>query len=189
MFFKSSGLFSALTFCLVVCGFCRLGYSAAPKSMEAAQKEIISLIDADDYATAQAAAAKMAVDFADDKILARRLWEVANRYDRVKAFDYSKKLCERIAAKYPQDTYAAYARLQLAKLRVYELIEAGQYESAYNAVPQIMKDFAGHKQLCRRVWEIAAAYNNKDAYAYSKLVCQRIVADCPNDGYASYAAL
>lgn len=92
MFFKSSGLFSAPIFCLAVSVFCQLCFADVPRNLHAVQKDILTLIDAGDYASAEAAVAQMAADFAGDKILARKLWEIANRYDKVEAYSYSRRL-------------------------------------------------------------------------------------------------
>jgi TolA-binding protein len=98
-------------------------------------------------------------------------------------------LCERIVADYPQDEYAKYASLQLAELRVYELIDAGNYESADANVSATMKDFAGHKQLTRRLYEIADEYAKNEAWTYAKALYGRTAADYPKDKYGLKAKL
>ncbi|MDD5011390.1 MAG: hypothetical protein PHQ00_04635 [Phycisphaerae bacterium] len=164
-------------------------FAAPDKAVTVARDRIIILIDAGKYDSAETAANKMASDFAGNDLLARRLWEVANRYDKNGAYDYSKRLCEQIAANYSKDVYATYAGLQLAKLRVFEQIDASNYETAYSEVPQILSSFAGHKQLVRRLWEIANRFDNVEAFDYAKLLSSRIIADCPKDAYAQYASL
>jgi predicted negative regulator of RcsB-dependent stress response len=174
---------------LFVLIFAQVCLADADIAIKAARDKVILLIDAGNYSSAELAANKMAADFAGNEILPKRLWEVANRYDKVEAYDHSKKLCEQIAANYPKDVYATYAALQLAKLRIFEQIDAGSYGAAYSAVPQVIKDFAGHKQLARRLWEIANRYDNIEAFDYAKLLSGRIAADCPKDAYARYASL
>lgn len=158
-------------------------------ALQLAKLRIYEQIDAGDFESAGAAVTRMAAHFVGNENLARRLWEVANRYDKAEAFDYSKALCERIAANHPEDVYATYARLQLAKLGAFDLIHTGDYESVHSTVSQMMSDFAGHKQLPRRLWEIANRYEKFKAFGHSKKVCQRIVADYPQDEYATYARL
>jgi tetratricopeptide (TPR) repeat protein len=156
---------------------------------QAARNRIFSLIDTGNYKAAELATNKMISDFAGNEVLARRLWEVANRYDKVEAFEQAGALSTRIAVNYPKDTYAKYASLLLAKLRIYEQIDAGNYEAAYSAIPQVIKDFAGHKQLARRLWEIANKYDDVEASKYAKALSAQIVTDCPKDAYAEYASL
>lgn len=165
-------------------------------ALQSAKFEIYALIDAKNYESADSAVTQMATDFAGNKDLARRLYEIAHRYDKIatrydqrKAFDYSKALCERIVTNHPEHTYTTYASLLLAKLRAYELIHARDYKSASSAVSQIMDDFAGHEQICRRLWEIANRYDKFKAFRYSKALCKEIVTNYPEDEYAAYAGL
>jgi predicted negative regulator of RcsB-dependent stress response len=153
------------------------------------QKEIFSLIDGGDYTSAEAAVRRMETDFALDVNLPENLWRVANRYDKVEAYDYSRALCQRILTNYPADTYSTYAALQLAKLDAYELIGAGQYETALSVAEKMLVDFAGHKQVCRRVWEVANRYEKVGAVEYSRRLCERLVAAAGKDPYGRYAAL
>jgi len=164
--------------------------------LQLAKMSIYELIDARNYESAETAIKQMTVDFADNQNLAKRLWEIAHRYDKIAtrydervAFDYSKALCKKVVDNYPEDEYSTYASLLLAKLKAYELINAGDYESAYSIVTQILEDFAGHEQLPRSLWEIANRYEKFKASGYSKLLCEQIVADYPHDKYARYAAL
>jgi tetratricopeptide (TPR) repeat protein len=158
-------------------------------SLQLAKLKIYELVDAGDYKSAELAVNKMAADFAGNENLARRLWEVANRYDKAEAFEYAKALSTRIVADYPKDTYAKYASLFLAKLRICELIDEGKYEAADTAVSAVRKDFAGHKQLPRRLWEIANRYDKFKAFGYAKTLSARIAADYPKNTYAGCASL
>ena len=175
---------------LAVFLFVQVCFADVYTSIQDAQDKILSLIDAGDYSSAELAVDKMAADFAGNELLARRLWEDANRYDKVEAFEYAKALSAKVAVDYPTDTYAAtYASLLLAKLRIYELIDAGNYEATDSAVSKMIDDFAGHKQLPRRLWEVANRYGMFKAFEYAKALSARIVADYPTDIYATYASL
>ena len=162
---------------------------ASADSLEAARDAILTQIDAGQYEQAQQAVSQMETNFTGQAKLARRVWEAANRYDKVEAFDYSRTLCERIVAKYPQDIYATYAALQLAKLNVYKLIDAGDYKAAQAAVSDIIVDFAGHKQHSRRLYEIANWYQSHDALTQAKDLYTLIAEDYPSDKYGKNAAL
>src|SRR4030042_199088 len=94
-------------------------------ALQAKQDEITALIDAKDFDAAQAAINQMAADFAGNKLLARRIWEDANRYDKRGAFEYAKTLCARVVADEPTDSYASsYASLLFARLNLYHQISA-----------------------------------------------------------------
>lgn len=158
-------------------------------ALQFAKLQIYGLIDSGNYEQAEASVEQMAVDFAGNDYLARRLWEAANRYDKFKAFGYSKELCEQIVTNHPEHTYATYAALQLAKLTTYELIDAGDYESADVAISQIINNFTSHKQLSRRLYEIAKKYEQKGDIGHAKILIALIAANYPNDKYGIRAAL
>ena len=174
---------------MLVCLFVQVCSADEYALIKTTQDEIFSQIDTGDYISAESATNKMAADFADNKIIARRVWEIANRYDKVEAYQYAKALSERVAADYPKDKYASYANLLLAKLNVYDLIDAGNYESAYMESCEMMKSFPSHKQTARRLWEIANRLDKFKAYEYSKSLCQKLTANYPKDQYTSYAGL
>jgi tetratricopeptide (TPR) repeat protein len=157
---------------------------ASYASLQLAKLRVYKLIDEGSYASAFSVAFDMINNFAHHKQLSRRLWEIANRYDKYKEFDYSKKICELIVAiNSEEDEYAKYALLQLAKLKVYELIAKGEYESADAVISQLTKDFAGHKQLSRRLYEIAQRYADKGAFAYAETLHGSVASGYSNDKY------
>ncbi|MDD5011788.1 MAG: hypothetical protein PHQ00_06670, partial [Phycisphaerae bacterium] len=145
-------------------------------------------IAAGDYDSADSVASKMMNDFENHKQVARRLWEIANRFDKFRAYKYSKTLCEKIIAHYPDDQYAEYAGLQLAKLTVYELIDKGDYASADSVVCGAIQNFSGHKQLSRRLYEIARQYAKSGALSYAKPLYGWLAAGFPDDKYGLRAA-
>jgi len=181
---KSMFILSLLTiiFTQICCG-------DVTEQIKKSQTNIFSLIDSGNYAEAETATQKMAADFAGNEIIARRVWEIANRYDRMEAYKYAKTFSAQVAADYPNDKYATYANLLLAKLNAYELIDKGDYSAANTAALEMVKNFPNHKQIAKRVWEIANLLDKNKAYEYSKLLCKQITANYPKDEYASYAGL
>ena len=156
--------------------------------LQLAKLNIYDSIDRGDYDSVDSAISRMVTDFKGNENLPRRLWEVANRFDKAKAFKYAKTLSSRIAADYPNDTYAKYASLLGAKLKIYEKIDAGDYNSANSAVTAMTRDFAGHKQLPRRLYEIAHQYEKKGVQAYANRLHSQIAEGWPNDEYGIRAA-
>ncbi|MDD5010734.1 MAG: hypothetical protein PHQ00_01270, partial [Phycisphaerae bacterium] len=157
--------------------------------LQLAKLKIYDLIDSGDYKSAAPAVSKMTADFTGNENLPRRLWEVANRYDKTEAFEYAKALSIRIAADYPKDEYAKYASLLLEKLKICEFIDEGKYETADIAISIVRKDFAGHKQIARRLWEAANRYDKVRAYKSAAALSAQIAEDYPRDEYAGYASL
>jgi tetratricopeptide (TPR) repeat protein len=158
-------------------------------ALQFAKLKIYDLIKAGAYRACEQSIAQMEADFANCPNLPGRLWEVANRYDKLKAFAYSKGLCERIVVDYPEDEYASFAGLLSAKLNVYELVDSGDYESARTAAFEMIKDFAGHTQLSRRLYEAAQKFADEEAWVYAKELHGRIAANWPLDKYGMRAAV
>jgi hypothetical protein len=164
-------------------------YYGTQAGLQFAKLKIYEQIKAGNYQVVELSVAQMAADFVSCPNLPGRLWEVANRYDKFKAFEYSKELCEQIVTDYPDDEYATFAGLLLSRLKVYEFIYRGDYESARTAAFGMINDFAGHTQLSRRLYEAAQRFAEDEVWRYAKELHGRIAADWPNDKYGKRAAV
>jgi tetratricopeptide (TPR) repeat protein len=168
--------------------FAQICFADVPQTIQTAQDKILSLIDAGDYKSAESAVDKMAGDFADNPQLPESIWEAAKRYDRVEAYDYSKKRCEQMIEKFPNNDHSNLAALLLARFKVYELIDSGKYEDANTAVNKLIEDFKGNRQLPRRLYEIAYQYEKRGKRTYAMHLRGQMAEGWPNDEYGIRAA-
>jgi tetratricopeptide (TPR) repeat protein len=135
-----------------------------PSSALEAQKGVVMMcIWLNDDAQIVAAFAKLNEDFSGDvQGYPRTLYDIARRYEMVDRFADAKSLYEQIMELCPDldahGSYASRARLGVPKNEIFSYIEAGDDDSAFAALDELLADFAGHEYVPAVVFRVAEQY-------------------------------
>jgi tetratricopeptide (TPR) repeat protein len=168
---------------IVLAGECLAETSSG---IEQAKQNVISLIDARDFAGAKLAVTKLAADFSDDANLRGVLFLFTEKYESVQRFEDAKRVYQQILQKYPDSSYA---RLGISREEAMSLIASQDYDGAQKAIDKITADFAKNTDLQNTLYWIAEKYRWAKRFEDAKLVYQRVIPIQPDSPWAEKAKL
>ena len=151
-------------------------YRATLASMWVSRLKICDLIDTGDYATAESLIEQMKKDFAGNKELADHLLHFAQRCEEQGQIDLARTLCQDVSQNYSKinSDRAALASMWVSRLKICDLIDAGDYAVAKSLIEQMKKDFAGNKELADHLLHFAWKCEEQGQRNLAKVLCQDV---------------
>jgi len=124
-------------------------YRATLASIWISRFDIYNLVDTGDYAAVESSIKQMKVDFAGNKELADHLYNVAWKCRESGRKDIARALYQDISQNYSEiDPYrATLASIWVSRLKICDLIDAGDYAAAKSSIKQMKVDFAKSEDL------------------------------------------
>ena len=124
-------------------------YRATLASIWISRFDIYNLVDTGDYAAVESSIKQMKVDFAGNKELADHLYNVAWKCRESGRKDIARALYQDISQNYSEiDPYrATLANIWVSRLKICDLIDAGDYAAAKSSIKQMKVDFAKSEDL------------------------------------------
>lgn len=141
---------------------------ASPSAIQAAKLAIYDLIDANDFAAADAAVLKMKSDFAGHELLNSRLESVGWRYDKAGRTARAREIFQEVIQNSPPtDNAAVISKARLAKYDLISAIESGNKGAADAAVLQLKSEFAAPRLRSLAMFTLAESLYEKALTYYS----------------------
>lgn len=172
--------------------------TASPGTGDAleAQKELTILyLLSDRSSEADTIVNSLSTDFASNFNLHEVLYYLAGKYERTggryewrKRHERARAVCQQIIEQFPSSSYADKARLDVTKLDIFALIEAGKTTAAAAAI-ELIADFSGHPDFPRALFKIALKYQAEYRYEEAKSLYQRIAQQYPDNPNAAMASV
>jgi len=170
------------------------GSPAEGGTLNLSRMNVISLIESGDYSQAQQAIDKLVAEFSKHPDLARTLYGIAGRYEKVEKYDEVKTIYKSILTDYPHTDYALQAQKKLAIIN----IEQGNDIKGLVALDKLIADFKHHKGIPDAIYEIAQEFYNRanevesqelkaEKYDYAKTIYRKILTDYPRTDRALQA--
>jgi len=164
------------------------GSSAAGRAMLAVERTKVMLLIGSADKAAAAVIDRLIADFPGHPDLARSLYDIASKgYERAKKYRQAEDIYQRIIQLCPDSPKASGAPLNIAKVRIFTLIDAGEYEEAMTATGSLIAEFSGHSLLPETLRVIAREYERAGRYQQSDNVYQQIVGGHGESSYAGTA--
>jgi TolA-binding protein len=160
-------------------------FAATGDTLDQAKQNVISLIDAGQYATAESATNKLVSDFSGNKGLPEALYWIAERFERFDKFEESNQINRQIIQNYTNNPWAGKATLGISRANIKSLITSNKYESAKTALNKFIADFAGNPDLPEAIFWIAERFQRFDRFEDAKENYQRIIKDFPDSPLAA----
>jgi TolA-binding protein len=162
--------------------------------LEQAKSNIISLIGVGNYTEAQAQTQKLLSDFSKEQALPQALYEIAEKFRWSGASDKDKdkygraqNVYQQIITNYPDSPFASKAALGIAKTKVLYFIVAQDFNTAGQALNEMIAGFSKHPDLPEQLYWIGRGYGYWDRYEEEKGVYQQIIQNHPDSPYADKA--
>jgi TolA-binding protein len=165
--------------------------SAAGRAKLAVKRaDVMLLIESGEPNAVQTAIDGLIADYAGHQDLALSLYDIANKgYEREKKYQQAKDVYQRIMQLCPDSPEAGGAPLNIAKVQIFGLIEAGEYDEATGAIDRLIVDFSGHSGLPAIVYSIARAYERAGKYELAKKIYQQIAQQYQETSHADLSLL
>jgi TolA-binding protein len=165
-------------------------------ALEQAKSNIVSLISDGNYAQAQMQTQNLFADFYDNPELPGTLYEIAEKFrwfgasnrDKDK-YGRAEKVYKQIIANYPDNPFASKAALGIAKVKVLYLIVAQDFNSAGQALNEMVANFSNEPNLPDELYWIGRGYGYWERHEEEKAVYQRIIQNYPDCPYADRARI
>jgi TolA-binding protein len=168
----------------------------ASAELEQAKSNIVSLINDGNHTEAQIQTQKLLADFSDNPALPGALYEIAERFrwshisDRDKdKYVHAQKIYRQIIANYPDNPFAHKAALGIAKTKVLYFIVAQDYNSAGQALNEMIAGFPNDPNLPDELYWIGRGYGYWERHKEEKDIYQRIIQNHPDSQYADRARI
>ena len=113
---------------------------AAQTPLDILRGQALSFIDAGNDAAAEATIDKMITDFAGHRRLSSILYSVAKRYEELSKHPQSNTLYQKVIQHCPGSKHAARARMDIRKVNIAQLIQAGDNTAAETEVDSLIAD-------------------------------------------------
>jgi TolA-binding protein len=151
--------------------------------------EVLTLVVSKRFDEAQAALDRLSADFAANPDLPGSLYWIAERYRWADKDDKANYLYQQVAQNYPDNPYAATARLALARQEISSLIDLRKFSPAQEAVDKLTADFSGNSGLPEALYWIAREYEWESEYEEANRLHKQILNQYPASKIAGEARL
>jgi len=164
---------------------------AAFANMWISRFDIYNLVDTGDYAAVESSIKQMKVDFAGNKELADHLYNVAWKCRESGRKDVARALYQDISQNYSEiDPYrATLASIWISRLKINDLIDAGDYAAAKLSIKQMKVDFAKSEDLADSLLHFAWRCEQQGQKDIARVLYQDVSQNYPEiDPYRSSTA-
>jgi len=159
-----------------------------PKAEHAlwAQADLIKsyLAQGDDTA-AEAAVDKLLINFKDNPLIARAVWDTGQYYRDLKKYENANQLYKHVVTNWPKAEHAIWAQADLIK----SYLALGDDSSAEAAVEKLIADFSWSSYIARAIHDTAWEYRKLANYAKADELDQYVIDRWPEDVQAMWAKM
>jgi len=153
-----------------------------------ARVEVLSLVEAGEFAGAQGALNKLLDDFAGDAEMPETLRTIADRYKWAEKYDEAERLYQQLARQsVVADPNKPKMNLAARKAKVMSLIEAGRETEAKDAISSLAADFSGHPDLAETVYWFGRRYEWSNKYDLARGIYGQVIEKYPESRWARMA--
>lgn len=177
-------------------GVCELIVKEYPDSQSAgdaqvyvSKRNILTLIESEDYADARAALDTLITDFAGHPDLPEAMHAIAARYELPGKYEEARSLYDQIVQLYPDSPYAAKAAYDGPEIHIFSLIASGKYADAEEAIDKFVADFAEHPALPGALYWFAKRLDAAGQYEQARNIYQQVAWQYPDDAHATKALI
>jgi len=117
------------------------------------------------------------------------LFNIAKEFKELERYDETMRIYQKIAQNYPNSEFGGKARMGIDKLRVWNLIKAGDAAGAQSALEKLIKDYKDEDDLAHTVHGIAVKFDENGYSEQAKSLYNRVRQDYPNENAAEMAAV
>jgi tetratricopeptide (TPR) repeat protein len=136
-----------------------------------------------DDSGAEAAIAKLKIDFVGNDRLARSIGEIAREYCHMRKFDKAGELYKYAVASWPGDKEAMLAQVRLVK--TYN--EQGDVTAVGAEFNKLFSDFRTHKKIDEAACELGDYFSDHEQRAKALLAYKYVVDNCPDSQHMRQA--
>ena len=153
------------------------------------KEQVLNLIADRKYQQAEEAVNNMVSAAGSNPAMPVTLFNIAKEFKELERYDETMRIYQKIAQNYPNSEFGGKARMGVDKLRVWNLIEAGDAAGAQSALEKMIKDYKDEDELAHTVHGIAVKFDENGYYEQAKSLYQRVKRDYPNENVAELAAV
>lgn len=117
------------------------------------------------------------------------LFKIAREFKEVGGYDVTIRIYQKIAQEYSNSEFADKARMGVDKLKIWNLIKAGDASGALVALDKLIADYKGNDDLPHTVHGVALKLEEKGFYPQAKTIYQKVKTDYADDRMAEVAAV
>ena len=147
--------------------------------------DIVLLIKAGDYSSAETQTGQMLEDFSDLSSMRGALYHIARSYQWSRKYELAENIHQELILRYPNSDTADRARLDVARIDILVLIKTGDYNTAAVKIDKLLEDLSGHPGLPALLYAIAKEYEVQVKYEEASNIHQRIIQQWPDNSYSS----
>ncbi len=167
------------------------------------QRRLVCLyISVGNDAAAQAALDSLIADFSEHSDLLEVLYGIAGKYESSRKYDEAKSIYQQITRRYADSSYPSKAQLDVPRMDILFLIEAGDDAHVNAAIDTLIADFNDHPALPEAIFRVGEQYYNeafrmekegldakaKDHFTKAAAVWERIITKLPSSApYTAHA--
>jgi len=159
-----------------------------PKSEHAlwAQADLIKsyLAEGDDSA-AEAATETLLINFNDNPLIARAIWDTGQHYRDLKKYENANQLYKHVVENWPKAEHAIWAQADLIK----SYLALGDDSNAETAVSKLIADFSWSEHIARAIHDTAWEYRKLANYGRANELDQYVIDRWPEDVQAMWAKM
>jgi tetratricopeptide (TPR) repeat protein len=154
-------------------------YPATPQGNQAQldipKMEILSFIHSGEDAAAQAAIEKLLTDFSEHKEIAKTVNGIGYNYRRLKKYEESKDVYQRVIATWPSSAEAIAAKKGVILCDV----GLGDHAGAQAGIKELLSGDGAHEDVAQAINQVADRYRRSEKYENACQVYQYVVNNWP----------
>ncbi len=174
--FKNISHYSFLLFTFIFLSVTNLCLADIATGLEQAKGNVISLIDSEEWTSAQLAISQMKVDFAGNNDLADHLLHFAWISEQRGQRGFARALYQDISQNYSEGDLdrAAFANMWISRFDIYNLVDTSDYAAVESSIEQMKVNFAGNKDLADHLYNVAWKCRESDRKDVARALYQDI---------------
>ncbi|MBN2019699.1 MAG: tetratricopeptide repeat protein [Sedimentisphaerales bacterium] len=181
-------IFSSFPLCIILAAvavvFVGIG-RGQQANIQSAKTQALSFIESRKWSQAEAAVNKLITDFAGTTETADAIYEIAESYEIASRFEEAERHYGHIFSNSPETLSADRSDLGIERVKVLDLIETKDFNSAGIAFDKLNADFKGHPDMAFTLYWVAERYERQSRFEEAKEVYQQAINDFPDDLYAN----
>jgi TolA-binding protein len=136
-----------------------------------------------DAPNAEAAVGRLLVNFTDNPLIARAVWDTAQYYRDLQQYEKANPLYQHVLDNWPKAEHALWAQADLIK----SLLALGRDATAEAAVERLLADFTDNPLIARAIWDTGNVYRSLKKYEKANQLYQHIIDNWPKAEHALLA--
>jgi len=157
--------------------------------LDSGKEQVLNLIADRKFQQAEEAVNNMVSAAGSNPAMPQTLFNIAREFKESERYDETIRIYQKIAQNYPNSEFAGKARIGVDKLRIWNLINAGDAAGAQSALEKLIKDYKDEDDLAHTVHGIAVKFDENGYSEQAKSLYSRVRQDYPNEAIAEMAAV